>query len=359
MNKYAYFREQLNILTQFSAAFDDACVYRYTKDFEPKEKINVRYVFGPKQRVLYDIVNQAKNITLPVISINQTSLKRDSSRTQFKDQNITRQHINSKLVSKIPSPIPVIMELEVSCIVGCKEDLDQIVSNIVSYFNPYIIISWKIPDEFGMDFIDELRTEVTWSGAMDFENPTNIANSDKYKIVGNTSFTIKGWIFPALETPIAPIYVINSNFITAASNSILDGYDDYPALSANDTTDNILISAYPEFTNTFYSGSPVYDNISISNTQSHTFSFYGKRFGFNNSWYLSGQQVAPLVLESIDTAKFPTISAYRVPNNLITTVNDNIAVVSFETNYLSAGKFTFVTANSAGWANIDTEVVVI
>lgn len=360
MEKYSYFREQQNVLSQFVAAFDGSFVYRYTKDFAAKEKIDVRYVFGPKQRVLYDIVNQAKNMTLPVVSIEQTSIKRDSTRIQFKDQKITRPNINdNRYISRIPMPVPVILDIAVSIVTNYKEDVDQIVSNLIPWCNPYFIISWKIPEEFGMDFIDELRTEVTWSGSVDFENPTNIANTDKYKIVGNTSFTIKGWIFPALETPVAPIYVINTNFIAVSSGTILNGYDDYYALSANNTTDSIMISAYPEFTNTFYSGIPIYDDITISNAQSHTFSFYGKRFGFNNSWYLSGEQVAPLLLEEVDTAKFPTISAYRIPDNLITTVNDNIAVVSFDTDYLSAGRFTFVTANSAGWANIDTEVVVI
>ncbi len=359
MEKYSYFREQQNVLTQFVAAFDGTFVYRYTKDFEAKEKINVRYVFGPKQRVLYDIVNQAKNLTLPVISIEQTNLKRDPSRIQFKDQKITRPNINdNRSISRVPSPVPVIMDISVSIVANYKEDIDQIVSNFIPWCNPYFIISWKIPEDFGMDFIDELRTEVTWSGSVDYENPTNIAHTDKYKIVGNTSFTIKGWIFPALETPQAPIYVVNTNFVAVSSGAILDGYDDYWSLSANDTTDSILISAYPEFTNIFYKGIPIYDNINISD-QDHTFTFYGKRFGFNNSWYLSGYNVAPLILEEINTSKFPTISAYKIPENYVTIVNDNIAVISFEYNYLSAGEFTFVTSNSAGWVKMDTNVVVI
>jgi hypothetical protein len=106
VNKYSYFREQFNTLTQFAAAFDGCFVYRYTKDFQPKEKINVRYVFGPKNRVLYDIVNQAKNITLPVISMEQKNVKRDSSRIQFKDQRMTRPHINDKNISYRESQCP-------------------------------------------------------------------------------------------------------------------------------------------------------------------------------------------------------------------------------------------------------------
>lgn len=352
MEKYSYFREQQNVISQFVAAFDGSFVYRYTKDFEAKEKINVRYVFGPKQRVLYDIVNQAKNITLPVISIEQTNLKRDSTRIQFKDQKITRPNkSDNKSIARIPTPVPVSMDLNVSIVCYYKEDLDQIVSNFIPWCNPYFIISWKIPEEFGMDFIDELRTEVTWSGYIDYENPTNIDHSEKYKIVGNTSFSVKGWIFPALETPIAPIYVVDTNFISVSSGSNLSGYDDYYSLSANDTTDVIMVSAYPEFTNYFVNGIP-YTQLTINDINSKTFTFYGKRFSYNNSWYLSSNiNIDGLVFEEIKTLKFPTISGYRIPDNIITNVNDNITSIRFTNNAfaLSSGEYKFITSNNLGW----------
>jgi hypothetical protein len=351
VNKYSYFRENLNCLTQFTAAFDGCFVYRYTKDFKAKEKINVRYVLGPKNRVLFDIVNQAKNITLPVISMEQKNVKRDSSRIQFKDQRMTRPHLSGGNLSRIPMPVPVTMDIDVSIVTNYKEDIDQIASNIIPWCNPYFIISWKIPEEFALDFIDEIRTEVTWSGNIDYENPTNIEHSDKYKIVGTTSFNVKGWIFPELETTQAPIYVINTNFVAVSSGSILNGYDDYRALSANNTTDSILISAYPEFTNYFINGIP-YTSLTLTNVNNKVFGFYGKRFDFNNQWYLSSNNLIPeLTLEEIKTAKFPTISAYRLPDSVVTTINDNIATIKLSSNYLNlSGSAVFITVNSAGWA---------
>jgi hypothetical protein len=249
-------------------------------------------------------------------------------------------------------PVPVTMDIDVSIVANYKEDIDQIASNIFPWCNPYFIISWKIPEEFELDFTDEIRTEVTWSGNIDYENPTNIDNSEKYKIVGNTSFTVKGWIFPALETPQAPIYVVNTNFVAVSSGANLHGYDEYWSLSGdNATTDSILISAYPEFTNYFINGM-AYTTISLKSINNKTYGFYGKRFGFDNKWYLSATHVIPeLTLEEINTAKFPTISAYRLPNNIITTINDNMVSIGLSSNYLSlSGTGVFITANDAGWA---------
>jgi hypothetical protein len=350
------------MLTQFVAAFDDCFVYRYTQDNIPKEKIAVRYVMGPKQRVMYDIVNQAKNITLPVIALEQTNVRRDPARVQNKDNHFYRRHLNDKNISKVPQPIPVNIDISVSIIANYKEDVDQIITNFVPWCNPYFIISWKVPEEFGMDFDDEIRSEVSWSGEVSFENPVDIASTDKYRIVANTAFTIKGWIFPSLVTPVAPIYVVNSNFYAVGTGVDLYSYDSYPSLSGVDysNTDVVLISAYPEITNEFINGVPFYTSLSVNSSVDNVFTFYGKRFNFENKWYLSSNKVIPgLTYEKVTTFKSSSISAYRLPDNIVTTVNDNIAAISLSSEWLSSGSFTFVTSNSAAWVTNNYNIVVI
>jgi hypothetical protein len=57
-------------------------------------------------------------------------------------------------MAKIPQPIPVNLTLDVNIICYFKEDLDQIIQNFVVNCNPYIMVSWKIPEKFNMPFID-------------------------------------------------------------------------------------------------------------------------------------------------------------------------------------------------------------
>jgi hypothetical protein len=350
------------MITQFVSAFDDCFVYRYTKDGVKKEKIGVRYIVGPKQRILHDIVNLNKNITLPAVAIEQTGIRRDPDRIQNKDQHFFRTHLSDDNISKVPQPIPVQMDLDVSIIARYKEDLDQIISNFVPWANPYFIIAWKVPDEFDIDFSDEIRSEVSWSGDVSFENPINISKDDKYRIVGNTSFTIKGWMFPPADPPnVAPIYVVNTEFNAISSGAILN-YNSYNSLSSVNyyDTETMTISAYPEFTNSFINGNPYFSSLSVNSQNDNLFTFYGKRFNFDNDWYLSANQVIPdFTFEEIHTAKGPTISGYKVPDHILTTVNDNIATINLSSEFLSAAEFTFVTANSAGWASNDYNIVVI
>jgi hypothetical protein len=330
-------------------------VYRYdARTREPKEKIEVRYVNGPKHRVLHDLSDRAKTLTLPVVTIEQTGLKRDSNRVHNKDQFLYRKQLDStNRLAKIPTPIPVNLELNVSIISYFKEDLEQIIQNFIVNCNPYIIVSWKFPEKFDLPFLDEIRTEVQWSGDITYNNPKDLSPDIKWRISADTSFTIKGWLFKDYNQTQAPIYVVNADFHALPVSNRFCDYNLFDAISAEGVvTDSVSISAYPEFTNYFINGIHQGDSLVVTELNDRNFTFYGKRFNYSNTWYLSGAYSIPeLVYTEIDTAKFPTISAYQLPENVITVVNDNIVTVSLSSNYFNnlSGNMVFVTANDAGW----------
>lgn len=348
------------MLMLFTAAFDDAFIYRYNQTTkEGESKINVRYVHGPKQRVIHDIVSKEKNLTLPVVAIEQTGLARDPERIVHKHQNIYRPMVNDNTrMGKLPTPIPVTLDVKVSIIAKYKEDIDQIVQNFATVCNPYFVVSWKVPEEFGFNFIDELRIQIEWNGSVGYSAPGTLSKEDKYRITGDTTFTIKGWLFPPTTNPEGIIYKIDNKFINASLAGRLSVYDSYPALSAAYTeSETISISAYPTFTNLYYSTSadivPIYDTINIRRNLQNSFLILGKRFSYSNSWYLSSNSSNLIgVFEKIDTVKFPTISAFRIPDSYISVESDNSATITLPISSLSAqGNFTFVTSNSAGWTS--------
>ena len=53
-----------------ATALNDIIIKRFKDDSRTdiEKKINVRFVYGPKKRELYDIINAAKPTTLPVIA---------------------------------------------------------------------------------------------------------------------------------------------------------------------------------------------------------------------------------------------------------------------------------------------------
>jgi len=379
MKKRAFHFEVKNLLTQFIAAFDDVVISRWNKDRSAKSNIEVRYVFAPKHRVMYDIINKAQNITLPAVAVDLTSISRDETRVFNKlapSYLSTTFDDNPRNVSKFLMPVPVNLEVKMSILARYMEDVDQIVSNFAPYNNPYIILSWPVPKDFGTDYDQEIRSEVLWSGELNYSSPTDTTYNDKFRITVDTSFTIKGWLFPEKKDTQGTIYVVDSNFIavdlrnrmynpldrTEVVDNLSYEQQGYGALSAFDNTvptnysEMVTISGIPEFTNIFYSTTGAISEIrSITNilsTHDNSFVVFGKRFSYENNFYLSAEKSDFFSnYQIITSAKSPEISGYKLDSFYFDVTNDNIASLYFPASSLSGhGQFTIVTGNEAGWA---------
>jgi hypothetical protein len=150
----------------------------------------------------------------------------------------------------IRMPVPIDIAVNMSIVTKFQSDMDQILSNFVPYNNPYIVLSWKIPTDFNLANLYEIRSEVLWSGSIGLTYPTDINASEKYKIVADTSFTIKGWLFPASGDPSGIIYVINDN---TYATSLLTTYEE---LSGTTFTYPVSTGLVNELETVTLSGSP-------------------------------------------------------------------------------------------------------
>ena len=95
-----------------------------------------------------------------------------------------------------------------------QTDMDQIISNFAPYNNPYIIMSWVIPTSQNLASNYEIRSEVLWSGDISLDYPIEVSSTQPARVIANTSFTIKGWLFngPAAEDP-KNIFTIDQKFV--------------------------------------------------------------------------------------------------------------------------------------------------
>ena len=275
MKNQSFHFEIKDLITQFVTAFDDIIIKRYDKNRVPANDVQVRYVYAPKQRVMYDLVNLAQNITVPVVSVHITSVSRDESRVFNKIDGYyyskgTSDTTGQPTSTHYNSPVPVNISVSMSFMTKFQSDMDQIISNFVPYSNPYIILSWKVPEDLvsgGFAIPQEIRSEVLWDGNISLSYPTDITASEKYKIVGDTSFTIKGWLFPAKRDNVGNIFYIDSNFhvnrlITNVSDLTATTYT-YPVTSGlYSEIETVSLSGYPQITDIKYitskSNAPIY-----------------------------------------------------------------------------------------------------
>ena len=357
MKSQSYNFEIKDLLTQFIAAFDDVVIKRYDKDRNAREDISVRYVLAPKQRVMYDIVNKAQNLTLPVVAINVTGISRDTTRV-FNKLDSVYNPISEANNSTIMMPVPINIEVSMSILARYMQDMDQILSNFIPYNNPYIILSWKEPAATAFDPV-EIRSEVLWGGSISLTEPTDTTYSDKFRIIADTSFTIKGWLFKNQNEISKQIYFIDSNFRTAGRNLILtdDNYNTLvTSLCSSTETETISISAIPTITNIFYNISgnlnEIRNNFSLNQqiTSNNNFMFYGTNYDKVTTILLSSNNTITGTVSTINPPYTDTVTGTILNPIYYNIVNDNIITINLP--YLqNPGNFNFIICNPVGCTN--------
>lgn len=223
MKSEPFYFETKDVLIQFISAFDDIIISRYNREREQQSKIPVRYVYSPKQRVVHDILNKARHITLPAVAVSISSIDYDKDRVfnklagSYHTRTDTFQGHEMRTVSDhLPQPVPVTIDINMSILTKYQTDMDQILSNFIPYNNPYIIISWKVPSDL-IQSNQEIRSQVLWSGALNMDYPVETTSSDAYRVSADTTFTIKSWLFKDKLNPTGNIYTVNSFFTPLSS----------------------------------------------------------------------------------------------------------------------------------------------
>jgi hypothetical protein len=219
MKKTPYHFEIKDLMIQFVSAFDNIIIKRYNKSRAVQDQLQVRYAYSPKQRVIHDLINKGRHITLPVVAVNISSVSRDPTRVfnkiagSYHPGTTYMGSVSANLPTSnyLPQPVPVNIDVNMSILTKFQTDMDQILSNFIPYNDPYIIISWKTPDAF-LQNDQEIRSEVLWGGNINIVYPTDLPANSPYRISADTTFTIKGWLFREKQKDTGNIFVVNTYF---------------------------------------------------------------------------------------------------------------------------------------------------
>jgi len=345
-----YYFEIKDMVAQFIAAFDDIVIKRFNKNREIQDRLNVRYVYAPKQRVLHDLINENKTITLPVVSVNITGISRDASRVFNKlDGFYYSTNENNELASKhVKSPIPINLNLSVSILSRYQTDVDQIISNFVPFCNPYVVISWPLPKAFNVNVPQEIRSEVLWDSNVNISYPVELAGNQKARVTADTSFTVKGWLFKDIEDPAGNIFYIKQNFI---ADDLITEYESLTgtALSGH-TTEFFEVSGSPFVSGIYVNGVLLQEPLLIDREENGDFviTLKGSSLSYTTGLLLSSTELSELssVTSFSGGSRQEPISGQLLDFEIL---NDTSLRFNLPTDLEAAGRLTFIPFNTAGY----------
>lgn len=275
MKTYNYNWEVKNLVTLFINALNDVIIKRYDDTHLSHDDIHVNFRYSPKTRTLHDLVNKNMHLQLPIISCYITGITREVGRVfnniEGSYWNLSPQVTGSEHMLQ---PLPVKIKMGVSIIGRYQTDIDQIIDNIFVWFDPYIVVSSEVPF-----FPHEMRACIMWDEHISMEYPLDIDATKPYRIVGNTSFDILGWLYKPSASPIGKIYKIDTSFI-AVSNVYFDDFEMMATQRTPETTDFFTISARPFV-------SKIIPYLALTGTPIE-FALYGNMFQFTSGIFVSG-----------------------------------------------------------------------
>jgi hypothetical protein len=335
MKLETYNFEVRTLVAQFVDAFNDVVIRRYNNatNRDIQDKIHCNFVYAPKTRTLHDLVNKAKHIKPPIISVNITSMNRNVGRVFNKIEGpMYNLGPDDSGFSHPLQPVPVDISINMSIITRFQSDMDQIITNFAPYNDPYIVVSWREPYTN-----HEMRTIVKWSGDINFEYPTDITPQMPYRIIANTSFVIEGWLFKDPQEPVGKIYKIDTSF--TALSDLEATYETMLSYTDELNTDFFILSGRPQVrTADPYLMIPCVDDRRIT--------IDGTWFDTVSTLYVSG---SPGV--------FPNISYFdpAAPNEKISALYpgfSGVEIDSWTVHSDSEITFTMPSAVSAGYIDI-------
>jgi len=345
MKNYTYHFEVESVVAQFMAALDDIIIKRY-EGKQAKESIKVRFLYEPKQRIISDLIDKAQNLQLPVVAVTLGSVTRDSGRVYNKLDGapfkaLVNDHKNTGFMKQ---PLPVDIGVNVDILAKYQRDMDQIITNFAPYCDPYFVISWKIPEMNNY----EIRSIVLWSGSVNVTYPNDLNASTNLRVSGNTSFTIKAWLFKPMDV-MPLIYNIDSTYYALSSIKTMYGFDkkDLPQ-------EEIYIHGAARPTAITPSVIHVRDTMQLT--------VYGDMFKTVQNVYLSGSSVdnicstqSPFSSAHNLSATYPTFRGVKLPTSAYIVESENLIKINIPFS-IKKGYIDVIVENLAGYNSLTSSL---
>ena len=241
MIRYTYDWEIQTLMTMFMNSMSDIVVKRFNVHKQPQDQIKTRLVYAPKQRVLNDLLDRDQNLQLPVMACYIGGITRDNNRVFNKILGNYQQSPTGSAVYNEKMPLPIDLAINVTIMTRYQADMDQIVSHLIPYINPYFTVSWRTPGRPD----HEIRSNVFWNGNVNITYPMDMASSQVARVVADLSFTFKGWMFQAKGDEVGTILTIHSNFDTAQNGMPTEYLFDEAYQNSSTSSDYLKLEGKP------------------------------------------------------------------------------------------------------------------
>lgn len=292
---YTFHNEFHTIAAHLTSALGDITIKRFDSDSTVQNTIKIRWVYGPKQRVMADLVQKKANYSVPVGVLYLTGGGRDASRVTNPMSALQySRNPHSNRMTNVAPPVPYSIQYGLTFYSAFGKDMDQMITNWVPYFDPYLMLSWSHPQTG-----QEIQSRVMWNEQVSYEYPNDLGDTSPWEISATTGFTVDGWLFKGDQRPARRIVNIHASFTPV--RTIECNYADLIEYRRADTTECFSILGAPRPLSTSI--------VCIRENTATQISIYGHMFKDVTGVYVSGGAGVTVPSTSANTVFNPASSS--------------------------------------------------
>jgi hypothetical protein len=196
MFDYFYHQVFRKTVISFGTLFNNIKIKRESSDGVAEEIIEVPLAYGPTQKFLARIEQQANlnkpvQMSLPRMSFEFTGISYDTGRKLAGTQHFTTTLKSDKTnIKKVYFPVPYNMDFELSIMTLLNDDALQIVEQILPYFQPNYTLTIDLVDTIG-----EKRDVPITLESVNFEDNYEGDFTTRRVLLYTLKFTAKTYLF--------------------------------------------------------------------------------------------------------------------------------------------------------------------
>jgi len=194
LGTYFYHEIVRKTVVSFGTLFNQIYVKHYDQSGNVESEIKVPLAYGPRQKFLARLeqqaeLNRAVQITLPRMSFEMTSISYDPTRKVSVTQ--TFKAVDDKTrVKKVYMPVPYNLGFELNILTKLNDDALQIVEQILPFFQPSFNITVELIDSIG-----EKRDIPVVLDNISFQDDYEGDFSTRRALIYTLNFTAKTYLF--------------------------------------------------------------------------------------------------------------------------------------------------------------------
>ena len=193
LGTYYYHEIIRKTIISFGTLFNDINIRHDNKDGSTFSELKVPLAYGPSQKFLARLEQQADlnkpiAITLPRMSFEMTSIQYDSSRKLGVTQ--TFKASDGTNLKKVFMPVPYNIGFELNILAKLNDDALQIIEQILPYFQPSFNLTLDLVSSIG-----EKRDIPIVLDSMNFQDDYEGDFSTRRALIYTLGFTAKTYLF--------------------------------------------------------------------------------------------------------------------------------------------------------------------